>query len=60
MFIPDPDKKYEEPVAKYFAFEKSFEAKCPAKLFYTFKEGVFSQKCRKMVNMYSRKRAEHF
>ena len=50
VFIPVPDEKFQEPLAKYFVFHKKLEAKCPAKLFFTFSKGVFSKKCAKMVS----------
>lgn len=49
VFIPLPDEKFQEPLAKYFVFHRKLKATCPAKLFYTFSKGVFSKKCSKMV-----------
>jgi len=54
VFIPVPDEKFQEPLAKYFVFHKKFEAKCPAKLFFTFSKGVFSKKCSKMALQWER------
>ena len=51
VFIPDPDKIYEEPSAKYFVLPKEYEAKCPSKLLHTSKNGVYSKKCQKMVTI---------
>merc|ERR1739838_154048 len=48
VFIPLPDEKFQEPLAKYFVFHRKFAAKCPAKLFYTFSKGAFSKKCSKL------------
>ena len=49
VFLPLPDEKFQEPLAKYFVFHKKFVAKCPAKLFFTFSKGVFSKKCKQLV-----------
>merc|ERR1712106_934241 len=54
VFIPIPEEKFQEPLAKYFVFHKKFEAKCPAKLFFTFSKGVFSKKCSKMALQWER------
>jgi len=54
VFIPLPDEKFQEPLAKYFVFHRKFQAKCPAKLFYTFSKGAFSKKCSKLGQQWER------
>merc|ERR1739838_1297877 len=54
VFIPLPDEKFQEPLAKYFVFHRKFAAKCPAKLFYTFSKGAFSKKCSKLGQQWER------
>merc|ERR1712106_280724 len=48
VFIPIPDEKYEEPLAKYFVLQNQLPAKCPATFKYTYKKGEFSKNCGKM------------
>ena len=52
MFIPIPDEKYQEPLAKYFVLQTQIPAQCPAKYKSTNKNGVFSKQCGAMVSQY--------
>jgi len=45
VFIPIPEEKYEDPLAKYFVLQNQLPAKCPATFKYTYKKGVFSKNC---------------
>merc|ERR1719318_1803553 len=48
VFIPIPDEKYQEPLAKYFVLQNQLPAKCPATFKDTYKFGAFSKNCGKM------------
>ena len=52
VFIPIPDEKYQEPLAKYFVLQTQIPAQCPAKYKSTSKYGVFSKQCGEMVSQY--------
>jgi len=48
VWIPLPDTKYEEPLAKYFVIQNQIPATCPARFKDTYKKGTFAKHCAKM------------
>merc|ERR1711892_19905 len=48
VFVPIPDEKYQEPLAKYFILQNQLPANCPANFKDNYKFGTFPKHCAKM------------